>query len=311
MAEELCPGIIFPSPYPQGYGDTRPLPSARHPAAAATRRSREHARARRVWQCRVPLTAVRRPPDPGAPSTPGPAPTCRNALPRAPGAPVTRTGASGRSRPLAPTPGPGPAPAPLPTPPGPVPRRAARPPDTASPPHRPTAPPGHRRTAGAAPVAPRAGCAPPPPGRVPGPPCRARASPRRADPGRGSARPLVRPADPRRLRVRLLAAPGGSRTRPPTRPPRRRSTAGPWGSRAEPPWRRRRRWPEGAGDGGAARPDARPRGAPTPLLVTLRSNGRKLCRLTGTVDGTPPGRAPPAAHSRRCRSPRPSGGAGQ
>lgn len=59
MAAELCPGIIFPSPYPQGYGDTPLLPRACPPIRG---RSREHARARPGWQCRLVATAVYRPP---------------------------------------------------------------------------------------------------------------------------------------------------------------------------------------------------------------------------------------------------------
>lgn len=47
---KLCPGIIFPTPYPQGYGVTPPSP---RPPQKRARRWREHARARPVWQCRL------------------------------------------------------------------------------------------------------------------------------------------------------------------------------------------------------------------------------------------------------------------
>lgn len=42
-AAELCPGIIFPTPYPQGYGDTPPLPRARSPTHGVPGSMHEHA----------------------------------------------------------------------------------------------------------------------------------------------------------------------------------------------------------------------------------------------------------------------------
>lgn len=77
-AAESCPGIIFPTPYPQGYGDTPLLPRAAEP----TRRSPEHARARPGWQCSMRPTAV-------APRHPGAGPGRR-----ADDLPVTGAGAS-------------------------------------------------------------------------------------------------------------------------------------------------------------------------------------------------------------------------
>ncbi|SNB87549.1 hypothetical protein SAMN02745831_03819 [Streptomyces sp. PgraA7] len=50
LTVKLCPGIIFPTPYPQGYGVTPPSP---RPPQKRARRWREHARARPVWQCRL------------------------------------------------------------------------------------------------------------------------------------------------------------------------------------------------------------------------------------------------------------------
>ncbi|GJF20506.1 hypothetical protein SHO565_10780 [Streptomyces sp. HO565] len=40
-AAELCPGMVFPTPYPQGYGGTPPSPRSRTGSAAG---SPEHAR---------------------------------------------------------------------------------------------------------------------------------------------------------------------------------------------------------------------------------------------------------------------------
>ncbi len=63
VTAELCPGIIFPSPYPQGYGGTPLLPRAhgRGPGGhtARARRSREHARA--VRDLAMPVVSYMRP----------------------------------------------------------------------------------------------------------------------------------------------------------------------------------------------------------------------------------------------------------
>jgi hypothetical protein len=50
LVVKLCPGIIFPTPYPQGYGATPPPP---RPPQKRARRCREHARAGPGWQCRL------------------------------------------------------------------------------------------------------------------------------------------------------------------------------------------------------------------------------------------------------------------
>lgn len=50
LVVKLCPGIIFPTPYPQGYGVTPPPP---RPPQKRARRWREHARACPRWQCRL------------------------------------------------------------------------------------------------------------------------------------------------------------------------------------------------------------------------------------------------------------------
>ncbi len=81
---ELCPGIIFPTPYPQGYGATPCLPRARlrppgahvsAPGEPRGMRPREHARARSVWQWRLHRTGFargRRRHPPGPSGTRGP-----------------------------------------------------------------------------------------------------------------------------------------------------------------------------------------------------------------------------------------------
>lgn len=105
-AVSWCPGSTFPTPYPQGYGATPPLP---RPAQSACDVSGSMPEAGPVWQCRmrctrtsrIRMTALR---DRSAPlRTPPPAPHPAPATGAAPGGPGGRTEAVPPAPPVPPT----------------------------------------------------------------------------------------------------------------------------------------------------------------------------------------------------------------